>query len=297
MRVSDLLRMTTGQQSEPPRTDKEAWTKTFLAHPVPFKPGTHFQYNTSATYMQSAIVQKVTGMTVLDYLRPRLFEPLGITNPTWEASPQGISTGGYGLSIRTGDIARFGQLCLQKGMWEGKQLVPEAWIEAATSRQTSTGSNPVIDGDQGYGYQFWRGRHGCYYGAGAFGQYCVVLPEQDTVIAITSGIGNMQSILDTVWGNLLPGMKSSPLPADESTRTKLDTKRGLTLPPQNSTLSPRRCSAPIVFPPTITNWNRSALNQRVKERHRSLRSLPAPSGEWIAAAANGRRVGQDGAAS
>src|SRR6476620_1852359 len=90
MRVSDLLRMSTGQQTEPPRTSTEPWTKTFLAHSVPFKPGTHFLYNTSATYMQSAIVQKVSGQTVLDYLQPRLFEPLGIEGPTWEKSPQGI---------------------------------------------------------------------------------------------------------------------------------------------------------------------------------------------------------------
>ncbi len=109
---------------------------------MPFKPGTHFLYNTSATYMLSAIVQKATGMTVLDYLRPRLFEPLGIEHPTWETSPQGVSTGGYGLSIRTEDIARFGQLYLQKGKWQGKQLVPAAWVEAATARQTSNGSDP-----------------------------------------------------------------------------------------------------------------------------------------------------------
>ena len=121
MRVSDLLRMSTGQQTEPPRTADQPWTKTFLAQPVPFKPGTHFLYNTSATYMLSAIVQKATGMTVLDYLKPRLFEPLGIEHPTWETSPQGISAGGYGLSIRTEDIARFGQLYLQKGKWQGKQ--------------------------------------------------------------------------------------------------------------------------------------------------------------------------------
>ena len=138
--------------------------------------------------MLSAAVQKATGQTVLDYLKPRLFDPLGIEHPTWETSPQGISTGGYGLSIRTEDIAKFGQLYLQKGKWQGKQLVPEAWVEAATARQTSNGSNPKSDWDQGYGYQFWRCRHGAYRGDGAFGQYCVVLPEQDAVIAITSGV-------------------------------------------------------------------------------------------------------------
>lgn len=251
MRVSDLLRMATGHQTEPQRPRDASWAKAFLAHEVPFKPGTHFAYNTSATYMQSAIVQKVTGMTVLDYLKPRLFEPLGIANPTWELSPQGISTGGYGLSIRTEDIARFGQLYLQKGMWQGKRLVPEAWIEAATARQVSNGSNPASDWDQGYGYQFWRCRNNGYRGDGAFGQYCVVLPEHDVVIAITSGLGNMQQPLDLVWDKLLPAFKSAALPADDAARTKLDqTLKGLTLRPQSGSGSPAKSIArKYVFPP------------------------------------------------
>ena len=205
MRVSDLLRMSTGQQTEPPRNPDQVWTKVFLAHPVPFKPGTHFLYNTSATYMLSAIVQKATGMTVLDYLRPRLFEPLGIEHPTWETSPQGVSTGGYGLSIRTEDIARFGQLYLQKGKWQGKQLVPAAWVEAATARQTSNGSDPKSDWAQGYGYQFWRCRHGAYRGDGAFGQFCVVLPEEDAVIAITSGLEGHASRAEPGLGQAAAG--------------------------------------------------------------------------------------------
>jgi CubicO group peptidase (beta-lactamase class C family) len=230
MRVSDLLRMSTGQQTEPPRTLDQPWTKSFLEHPVPFKPGTHFLYNTSATYMLSAIVQKTTGKNLLDYLRPRLFDPLGIEHPTWETSPQGISTGGYGLSIRTKDIASFGQLYLQKGKWKGKQLVSEAWIEAATARQTSNGSNPKSDWDQGYGYQFWRSRNGAYRGDGAFGQYCIVLPAQDAVIAITSGVRDMQAVLNLVWDKLLPGMKPASLPEDDAARAKLErTLKGLSL--------------------------------------------------------------------
>ena len=239
MRVSDLLRMSTGHQKEPERTPDQPWTRTFLAQPVPFKPGTHFLYNTSATYMLSAIVQKATGQTLLDYLRPRLFEPLGIEHPTWETSPQGISTGGFGLSIRTRDIANFGQLYLQKGKWQGKQLVPEAWIEAATGRQTSNGSNPQSDWDQGYGYQFWRCRHGAYRGDGAFGQYCIVLPSQDAVIAITGGLKDMQSVLNLVWDKLLPAMSAAPLPADDASRDKLErTLKELSLPPLKSTGSP-----------------------------------------------------------
>ncbi len=230
MRLSDLLRMSTGQQTEPPRKATEPWAKTFLAHTVPFKPGTHFQYNTSATYMLSAAVQKATGETVLDYLKPRLFDPLGIAKPTWEVSPQGVSTGGYGLSVRTEDIAKFGQLYLQKGKWNGKQLLPETWVEAATARQTSNGSNPKSDWDQGYGYQFWRCRHGAYRGDGAFGQYCIVLPEQDAVIAITAGVKDMQGVMNLIWEKLLPGLKPSPLAADEEAAKKLaSTLKGLVM--------------------------------------------------------------------
>ena len=250
MRVSDLLRMSTGHQTEPPRPDNQPWTKAFLAHPVPFKPGTHFLYNTSATYMLSAIVQKATGQTVLEYLRPRLFEPLGIEHPTWETSPQGITAGGYGLSIRTEDIARFGQLYLQKGKWQGRQLVPEAWIEAATARQTSNGSSPNSDWDQGYGYQFWRCRNGVYRGDGAFGQYCIVLPEQDAVIAITSGVRDMQAVLNLIWDKLLPAMKPSPLAPDDAAAQRLEKAlKSLSLPPQEgSAVAAKVMGKRYVFP-------------------------------------------------
>jgi CubicO group peptidase (beta-lactamase class C family) len=243
MRVSDLLRMSTGHQAEPPRKPDQIWTRTFLAQDVPFKPGTHFLYNTSATYMLSAIVQKATGMTVLDYLKPRLFGPLGIERPTWETSPQGVTTGGFGLSIRTEDIARFGQLYLQKGEWDGKPLVPAAWVEAATARQTSNGSNPRSDWEQGYGYQFWRCRHGAYRGDGAFGQFCVVLPEQDAVVVITSGVKDMQAVLNLVWEKLLPALKRSPLATDDEAQRKLErTLKGLTLRPQAGSASPAKVS-------------------------------------------------------
>jgi CubicO group peptidase (beta-lactamase class C family) len=239
MRVRDLLRMATGHQTEPSlMTSSQPWTKTFLAHPVPFKPGTHFLYNTAATYMQSAIVQKATGKTVLEYLGPRLFEPLGIKEPTWGTSPQGVSLGGYGLNIRTEDIAKFGQLYLQKGSWHGRQLIPTDWVAAATSLQTSNGSNPKSDWDQGYGYQFWRCRHGAYRGDGAFGQYCVVMPEQDAVVAITSGLRDMQAVLDLVWDRLLPAVKSGSLPADVEAEKRLRSALvGLTLPVQKRTAS------------------------------------------------------------
>ena len=234
MRIRDLLCMSTGHQSEPGlATSMQPWVKTFLATPVQFKPGTHFLYNTPATYMQAAIVQKVTGNTVLEYLKPRLFDPLGIDEPTWGASPQGVSLGGYGLNVRTEDVAKFGQLYLQKGRWGDKQLIPADWVAMATSKQTSNGSNPKSDWDQGYGFQFWRCRNGAYRGDGAFGQYCIVLPEQDAVIAITSGTKDMQKVLNLVWDLLLPGLKKEALPADADGVKKLQTKlAGLSVPVQ-----------------------------------------------------------------
>jgi hypothetical protein len=182
--------------------------------------------------MLSAIVQKATGTPLVDYLGPRLFEPLGIASPRWDANTEGVSLGGFGLHLRTEDIARFGQLYLQKGQWNGQQVLPESWVEAATARQVSNGSNPRSDWDQGYGYQFWRCRHGHYRGDGAFGQYCIVLPKQDAVVAITSGLGDMQAVLDLVWDQLLAGMQPGPLPADDEGHGRLREKlENLELPP------------------------------------------------------------------
>jgi CubicO group peptidase (beta-lactamase class C family) len=230
MRVRDLLRMNTGNQLEAPinvndpTKQTETWVKTFLTHSVPFKPGTHFLYNSPATYMLSAIVQKTTGMTVLDYLRPRLFEPLGFKDPVWISSPQGITAGAYGLSVRTEELARFGELYLHQGLWNGKQLIPANWIAQATSVQTSTGSAPASDWDQGYGYQFWRSRHNSFRGDGAFGQFCMIIPELDAVVAITSGVRNMQQVMNLVWDKLLPAMRSGRLPENPSARRQLEAR-------------------------------------------------------------------------
>ncbi|MDB6131932.1 MAG: flp 1 [Verrucomicrobiales bacterium] len=226
MTVKDLLTMSCGHETEAKfRGTKETWVKTFLAQEVPHKPGTHFLYNTPGTYMLSAIVTKVTGQTVLDYLKPRLFEPLGITSPEWGTSPQGISIGGYGLSLRTEDIAKFGQLYLQKGQWNGKQLIPASWVEAASSKQVPNDNgqphSDQSDWAQGYGFQFWRCRHNAFRGDGKDGQFCVVIPEQDTVVAITANTGDMQKELNLVWEHLLPSFKPAPLPENPEELARL----------------------------------------------------------------------------
>lgn len=208
MRLRHLLTMTTGHDEDTTdgatRDPDGDWVRGFLALPVEHAPGSHWVYNTAATYMASAMVQKVTGSTVRDYLEPRLFRPLGIEGATWEACPRGISVGGSGLSVRTEDIARFGQMLLQRGQWRGRQIVPAAWVDEAASKQVSNGDDPASDWAQGYGYQFWRCRHGGYRGEGAFGQCCVVMPAQDAVLAITSGVSDTGAVLNAAWEHLLP---------------------------------------------------------------------------------------------
>jgi CubicO group peptidase (beta-lactamase class C family) len=209
--VRDLLTMTTGHAQESlPEEERRAdvdWATHILGVPLAHVPGTTFVYNSGATYLLSTIVQRLSRERLLDYLTPRLFEPLGITGPTWAQSPQGIDIGGWGLSIVTEDIAKFGQLYLQGGVWNDQQLVPDEWVREATSAQVpNAGPESTPDWSQGYGYQFWQCRHGAFRGDGKDGQFCIVMPEQDVVVALTSNLTDMQGELDLVWKHLLPGL-------------------------------------------------------------------------------------------
>lgn len=215
MRIKDLLTMSTGNEKEPTQAcvKEKNWVRTFLAQTIAHPPGTQFMYNSAATYMCSAIVQKVTGKTILEYLTARLLEPLGIGGMRWETCPLGINTGGWGLSLQTEGMAKFGQFLLQKGVWEGKQLLPVSWIEEATRFHIQQigedkPDRPQAKNDwlQGYGYQFWRCQGTAFRGDGAFGQFTIVLPEQDAVVVMTSENKNMQGQLDLVWKHLLPAI-------------------------------------------------------------------------------------------
>lgn len=238
MRIRDLLMMSTGQHKEDVdminvNAADQTGTKQFLAAPVPHKPGTHFYYNSPATFMCSAIVQKVTGQTARDYLTSRLFEPLGIPTPEWDLTPQGINVGASGLHLRTEEIAKFGQLYLQRGEWNGRRLLPTAWIDLATSRQASNGSNPDSDWDQGYGFFFWRCIPGFYRGDGAFGQFCIVMPQYDTVVAITSGTNDMGGVMKMLWARILPELRPVAIPENAEAQAKLTARLcSLTMPVQ-----------------------------------------------------------------
>ncbi len=210
MTVRNLLTMSTGQLQQPSR-EGDDWLGNFFAEPVVEAPGTNFRYSSMATFMLSAIVQKTSGEKITDYLQTRLFGPLGITGYRWDESPEGIPVGGWGLYIKTEDMLRFGQLFLQKGVWNGTQLLPDGWVELASSWQIASGPagnetfrDPDSDWTQGYGFQMWICRHGAYRADGARGQFIVVMPEKDAVVAMTADIGDMQAQLNLVWKHLLP---------------------------------------------------------------------------------------------
>lgn len=238
--VKDVLMMSDGQEPDPTFTVASRdtnWIKGFLKTPIIHKPGTQFLYNSLGTYMLSAIIQKVTGEKTIDYLKPRLFEPLGIQGEDWETDLQGINTGGWGLRLKTEDMAKFAELFLQKGNWNGKQILPASWIEeASTMKIMQDPKAPQAKRDssdwlQGYCYQMWRCRHNAYRGDGAFGQFMIVMPEQDVVIAITAETPDMQEEINLVWQYLLPAFKDSKLPEDKIAFTQLKEKiKNLSLP-------------------------------------------------------------------
>jgi CubicO group peptidase (beta-lactamase class C family) len=245
--IKDVISMTTGQDPDPTGivARDSNWVKTFLATPIVHEPGSTFLYNTLGTYMLSAIVTAATGEKVIDYLRPRLFEPLGITDIDWEVDPQGRNTGGWGLRIRTEGMAKFGQLYLQKGMWNGEQVLPESWVEQATTAsilqapELPDSVRESSDWLQGYGYQFWRCRHNAFRADGAFGQFVIVMPDQDAVVVITSETADMQGEANLVWDYLLPAMQEGALPENADALARLrDGLAALALPIPESAASP-----------------------------------------------------------
>ena len=185
--------------------DRDEPVRGFLLIPPDREPGTAFAYSQPCTYTLASIIQRNAGMPLTRYLRPRLLDPLGIGHVGWQTFPPGREQGFSGLHARTEDIAKLGLLYLQRGQWEGVQLIPERWVAEATSKQVSNPDEANPDWRQGYGYQFWMSRHG-YRGDGAFGQFCVILPEQDTVVATTAYTLDMQAVLDALWAHLLPGL-------------------------------------------------------------------------------------------
>jgi CubicO group peptidase (beta-lactamase class C family) len=215
------------------------WEKTFLSLPVVFTPGSQFMYNSGASFMLSAIIKKVTGMAAHEYLKPRLYDPLAITNTTWGANWEGINMGASHLRMPTEDIAKFGQLYLQNGVWNDKQVISKDWVTEASAKHIDNGKNDSSWG-YGYGYQFWLNPPGGYRADGAFGQYSMILPMQDAVVAITSESIETKKTMQIVWDVLIPEMKDTPLSKNRASHNELvDELKALKYdPPKMGTNSP-----------------------------------------------------------
>ena len=199
------------------------WEKTFLDIPVVNKPGTRFLYNSGASFMLSSIIKQVTGISAHAYLKPRLYDPLRITGATWTENFEGINMGASHLRIHTEDIAKFGQLYLQKGLWNGKRILDPDWVASAGNKQIESGNRDSSWGF-GYGFQFWMNPPGGFRADGAFGQYSMILPEQDAVVAITSESVSTKDTMQLVWDRLLPLMGNHPLPKNAAAGTRLREK-------------------------------------------------------------------------
>lgn len=196
--VENLLTMTSGVTfNESGIVSGNDWLESYLNAPVSEKPGTKFQYNSLNSYVLSAIITERTGMPMDEYLKPRLFDPLGITDYLWEKCPRGITKGGWGLFMHTEDMAKLGQLYLNKGKWNGKQIIPESWAEASVTKKVDS-----IEGTYGYGYQLWmEERPGSFEYNGMLGQNVLIYPDVDMVIVTNAG--NEELFQDNVMLNII----------------------------------------------------------------------------------------------
>lgn len=204
--IIDLLTMTSGFQPDwNLRNIEHHWIRTLLTKEVK-DPGETFRYDSMVSYLLSAIVQRVTGVSLLEYLKEHLFYPMHITDVYWEECPDHINTGGWGLYLQVESMAKFGQLLLNKGVWEGKQLLPAEWVELMTETNQETKMR------DNYGFQLWHCPHpNAYRADGAFGQYIIVSPNEDMVVAITQANGgNGVYERDLVW-NLLKKASDQPM--------------------------------------------------------------------------------------
>ncbi len=240
MTVRDLLTMSVGQETPGMGGGSDDdWITAFIRNEPEHKPGTVFKYNNMATFMLSAIVQQVTGQTLFDYLKPRLFDPLGIKGMDWDKNGQGINLGMIGLRLCTEDLAKFGQLLIQNGKWNKKQLLTEAWVKEATSFKienhdpSSKTPKELNDWSQGYCYQMWRGRNNSVRLDGMAGQFVILFPDKDAFVVLTANARNTQEELNLVHNYLIPAIKSDKaLPANPASyQTLLEKQSGLKIKP------------------------------------------------------------------
>ena len=227
IKIHDLLSMSFGQQGgavhEGQKDKSEAMLYDFFYRNKDIECGEMFRYDSYGSYMIAALVKKLTGMNIPEYLMPKLFEPLGISMPFYRKDDIGISIGYSGMRLKTCDLAKIGLVYLNNGMWNGKQIIPESWVKLATKKHIPTNSPTGADWQQGYCYQFWKGRYNTTRLCGACGQMCVIMPDYDAIFVVNSGYTNINIsyILDSFYENIMFNMKDSPLAEDKENNEKL----------------------------------------------------------------------------
>lgn len=214
--IRHLLTMTSGHMRGDAVTFSgwENWIRDYMQYYIKCEPGTLFTYNSGNSNMLSAILTKVTGIPVSEYLKSRLFEPLGMEEYYWESLCDGTNGGGYGFNIRLEDYAKLGQLLLNKGKWQGKQLISKEWVELLSAKQADTSKEPWTTPDRlsGYGFQFWKCRIPNVFRAdGARGQFCIVLPDYDAVIVTMAAHEELYDILEPIWEHLVPALAETSI--------------------------------------------------------------------------------------
>lgn len=218
--VKHLLTMSAGLESSQSENGENP-VEQILNRSAAWEPGKMHQFNMGYPHILSAIVQKTSGKTSLDYANEKLFRPLGISEVLWEKDPQGISSGSYGLYMKTEDVAKLGYLYLHKGKWEDKQLLPKKWIEESIFKHINTGEDPT--GTYGFGYSWWQNRIGGYSARGFGGQYLFVLPEHNLVVVFTGGLPSDKYLKpeNLVEQYILPSIKA-PKPIEENKKAYED---------------------------------------------------------------------------
>ena len=210
--VWNLLTMSTGHVCDSALRpeqgpDEDDGVRQFFSIPLETEPGAFFCYDGGATYMLSALLQQTTGQRVQDYLKPRLFDPLGIENVGWDTCPKGRNLGRSGLYLKTSELGKLGRLYLQKGVWEGRQLVPADWVAESGKAQMDNSTETAADNVFGYGYKFWRCSVNAYRADGYLGQFAIIADDLDAVIAVSSWEPNAQAILTTLWATVWPQLE------------------------------------------------------------------------------------------
>lgn len=220
-----LLSMSSGLHEgsdQDPRKETDL-ARAILSYPVIYEPGTHFHYNTMGTYLIGRMVSKKTGLSLRDYLMPRLFEPLGIQKPQWDCCPMGYNLAGYGLHLSVTDLAKTAQLLLNRGVYQGRRLLSEDYLSRACVKQIDN-YNPDqpdhADWTQGYGYQFWMARNGRFRGDGMYGQVMMIDPNAGLAVCCTAGLNAMGDEMDAIHA-LMDELTALPL-ADEKETAKLN---------------------------------------------------------------------------